>query len=127
MKTKKYYNIEKMRVIAAIMVIIIHATAFIFYDNQATYKNYYFYRYIMDFAVSYFFALIGFFMSKHKNHNKVLKQIKKYLNIYIWASMAMVVLNFLVVVLKKLLFNQALIPQLKNILTNILQWFSILN
>lgn len=101
------------------MVIIIHVTAFISLDKIATYYNYYFYRETLNFAVSYFFAITGYFLATHNDFTKTFKQLKKYIYIYLFASFSMILLNGLMVLIKYFVFETPITLGFKQILSNI--------
>lgn len=105
-KLPKNYNIEKVRTISAIMVILIHITAYIFSTEKAMFFNYYFYRYNLNFAVNYFFAVSGFFLATNRTIINVSKQIKKNFNNYIFASIVCILLNLSLVILKIIVLKQ---------------------
>lgn len=60
------YTISKFKFIAAIAVVLIHSSTFIYNDNMATFANYFWIRPFLEFAVPYFFAVSGYLLSKKK-------------------------------------------------------------
>ena len=73
---KKSYYFDFLRVVAALMVVTIHATVYIF--KFATFFNYGFYREILELAVPIFFAISGYILS-FKIDDKGIAYLKKYL------------------------------------------------
>lgn len=105
-KSEINFNIEKFRVLAAVMVITIHSSSFILSGNQADFK-YYFIRKICDFGVMFFFSIAGFFLA-NKTNDQILGLIKKTFKLYIFSSISLIFLNILSAVLNKFLLNEPL-------------------
>lgn len=60
------YTISKFKFIAAVAVVLIHSSTFIYNQDMATFANYFWLRPFLEFAVPYFFAVSGYLLSKKK-------------------------------------------------------------
>lgn len=108
MKRKINYNIEKFRVIASIMVIVIHVSSYIKIEGLNTLMNFQIYRGVTRVAVIYFFAVSGYLISKKKSPKRINNSILNTIKLYIYSSSIYIGLNTLVVILKKILLNESL-------------------
>lgn len=75
------YTLSKFKVIAAISVVLIHSTYFIYADGEASFFNYYWYRPLLNFAVPFFFAASGYLLS-FKSIEYFKPYLKKILSMY---------------------------------------------
>lgn len=115
--SKTNFNIEKFRVLAAIMVVTIHASSFIYTDGLANHQ-YYFIRKICDFGVIFFFLVSGYFLSGKKSE-QILQTIKNTLKIYVFSSVSLIFLNITSAFMKKIIFNSSLKKGIEAVLWNI--------
>lgn len=69
------------------MVVLIHSTTYMAEPGIGNFYNYYFIRRILNFAVIFFFAATGYFISQHKDYKKIMKSTKKIFNMYIFSSL----------------------------------------
>jgi len=60
------YTISKFKFIAAIAVVLIHSSSFIYSEDMATFGNYFWFRPFLEFAVPFFFAVSGYILSMKK-------------------------------------------------------------
>jgi len=61
------YTISKLKFFAAISVVLIHSSSFIYSDDMATFENYFWFRPFLEFAVPFFFAVSGYILSMKKS------------------------------------------------------------
>lgn len=61
---KRNYKLDRMRIWAAILVVLIHVTAFLPRENRENINNYYWYRPILNMGVPYFFGVSGYLLQK---------------------------------------------------------------
>lgn len=80
------YRIDKVKLVAAMSVVFIHVTAFLVTDDLATNLNYYWYRYLLNFSVPFFFATTGYLIANY-DLTALANYISKTLNLYIVLSL----------------------------------------
>lgn len=66
LNSKRNNRIDNIRMIMTLFVVLIHTTAFKF-ENNPRFINYFFYRYIFDLAVPFFFATTGYYIAKNNS------------------------------------------------------------
>lgn len=90
------YNIDKLKLYSSIMVVLVHTTAFMaVLDNN--FWNYRIYRYALDFAVVYFFAVSGYYLSEKKSLKYTKRQIINTLKLYVYSSICYIIFRSLIV------------------------------
>lgn len=86
------YRIDKVKLLAALSVVSVHVTAFMVADELATTANYYWYRYLFNFAVPFFFATTGYLIASH-SQRYLARYIKKTLILYLVLSIFYLVVD----------------------------------
>lgn len=86
------YRIDKVKLIAALSVVSVHVTAFMVTDGLATTVNYYWYRYLFNFSVPFFFATTGYLIAGH-NQRYLARYINKTLILYLVLSIFYLVVD----------------------------------
>lgn len=113
------YNIEKIRIFAAVCVIYIHASTFIYSSGEATFWNYYLMRRFSDVGVVFFFATTGYFLALNKSNDKIRKTIKMLFNTWVIAAISYFILFSSINFLKYLLLEESFISGIKELLKTV--------
>lgn len=81
MKEKHNYNLDIIKIICTMMVVLIHVSSYIFHSGIDSFVNYWIYRDTLNYAVPIFFATSGYLVfsmkdnesRRRKYENKILK------------------------------------------------------
>jgi fucose 4-O-acetylase-like acetyltransferase len=95
LKKNYYYSVDLFKVIFAVFVVLIHVTAPIYQNGIATFENYYWYRYFLNYAVPFFFVSSGIFLSS-KDDEGFKKYIKKIIKYYVVFSSIYIALKLII-------------------------------
>lgn len=118
MQTTIYnYTIDKFKFMAAIAVVLIHVTAFLDTENQATFANYYWYRHLLNFAVPFFFATTGYLLAQQTDAVTYIKRhLNKTLRLYTVLSVFYMVIDGFIFIPASLAQQQSFIQASKDYL-----------
>lgn len=108
------YKIDSVKFLGAIAVVLIHLTAFIYYEGNANLLNYYSYRYFLDIAVPFYFVCSGYLLSK-KITSYMKSYAKKILSLYISFSIFYISVQVLYIIVDRLIENKPFWVSLSNL------------
>ena len=115
------YKMDRMRIWASVLVVLIHVTAFLPRANRETINNYYWYRPILNMGVPYFFGVSGYLLQR-KSEDYFKKYAKKMGTMFLIYSIFYVLVDIIIVWLTRHDFLFAIREWFKN-----LSWSTILN
>lgn len=116
--------------IAALLVVAIHTSGYLYFNNTATFKNYFFYRGFLDIAVPLFFAISGYLIAD-KDTVKMKIYTKKIALLFAFSTVLFIIFRFSVNIVVALINHTNLIESVKptlqvftvdNLISGILGW-----
>lgn len=93
------------------MVVLIHTSTFLPYSGQATFWNYYWYRFPLDLAVPFFFFASGFLLHG-KTPRRMVRSAGKIFTLYLAASLFYILLGLICITLDSLILDESFSSQL---------------
>lgn len=105
--------------VAAICVIFIHASQFIYDSGKATILNYYLLRRFSDLGVIFFFATTGYFLAQNRSTAKIYRSIKILFKAWIVATISYFILFLSIDLLKYIFFGDSFINSVKDLLETV--------
>lgn len=124
------YNIDTAKFIAALFVVSIHTSAYLFIHHTATFKNFFVYRGLLDIAVPLFFAISGYLIAK-KNVDKMKIYTKKIVLLFAFSTILFIIFRFLINIItapmNHISIYESIAPTLKiftvdNLISGVLGW-----
>lgn len=90
---KYNYKIDAVKFLCSLAVVLIHLTSFMYYDEIATFTNYYSYRYFLNIAVPFYFATSGYLLAQNAELDYLKNYAKKIFVMYIFFSGLYILFN----------------------------------
>lgn len=124
------YNLDAAKFIAALLVVAIHTSAYIFLDGRASFLNFFVYRGFLDIAVPLFFAISGFLIV-NKNTDKMKQYTKKIALLFGFSTLLFILFRFAMNIITALMNGWNILESIKptlqvftvdNLVSGVLGW-----